>query len=334
MSTYWFTFDKISNEEPKNKIFYNHTVCLRTDKTIIEFYSETPVNKHKSKRKYDVDYYIPLLKSALQKAIRRKQTKIAVSISAQFLDQNPVEFLRRLVIYMLEDCYLMPTLLIRVVYLMGVVGVGEGKEYELSEDDKNFCLDVVYTLCLSDYKDDLSLVDFDIKQIHSLDLSNKMHQAICALFVRSEYGGTDGDMNFLRSLTMRWINRVEEGYEIEDELVKHNPSDITFPLYYYEGVDFHCYPSLMSDLKKLGAHIYLTNDEFRNMMWFGQSCVNKREWLFEDDDLIKKEKEYDLMFEKYQPVLKTIKSYLVLYAKNAYKTKPRVKTIDEYLKKV
>ncbi len=328
MYTYWYTFDKITNEKP-DKISYNHTVCLKTDKTIIEFYSINHVNKHKKKRKYDVDYYIPLLKSALQKAIRRKQTKIAVSIASQFLDQNPVEFLRRLVIYMLEDCYLMPNLLIRIVYLMGIVS----NNYELTDDDVNFCLDVVNTLCLSDYKDDLSLVDFDIKQIHSLDLSNKMHQGIFALFVRSEYGGTDGDMNFLRSLCMRWINRVEECYEIEDELVKHTPSDIIFPLYYVEGVDFHCYPSLMYELKKLGAHIYFTNDEFRNMMWFGQSCVNKRDWLFEDDDLINKQKEYDLMFEKYQPILKTIKPYLIMYAKEAYKTKPRIKTIDEYMKK-
>jgi hypothetical protein len=325
MATYWLSKDLISHEKPEC-IKFNETVCLRSDKTILEVYSSDAVHTIKSKRIYNVDYYIPLLKSALQKAIRRKQTKFAVSISAQFLDQNPIEFLRRLVIYMMEDCYLMPNILIHVVYLM----VACSCDYTLTEQDKEFCLDVVHTLCLCDYKDDLTLEDFDIKKIHTLDLSNKMNQAVVAIWIRSEYGGTDGDMNFLRSLCMRWIHRIGEGYEVEEELIKHNASDITFPLYYYEGVDFHCYPSLMYDLKKLGAHIYLTNEEFRTMMWYGQSCVNNRDWLFETDALNKQQKDYNIMFEKYKGVLSSIKPYLILYAKTAYKTKPRTKTIDEY----
>ena len=80
MTTYWLNQTSISKTKPET-IKYNHSVCLKDDKTILELYSSEVVTKIKTKRKYNVDYYIPLLKSALQKAIRRKEVKIALSIT-------------------------------------------------------------------------------------------------------------------------------------------------------------------------------------------------------------------------------------------------------------
>lgn len=276
-------------------------------------------------------YYVPLLKSALQKAIRRRDTTIAVKIAYQFLRQDTIEFLRRLPIYMLEDTYLQPTILIRCIWLMCAVYKG----WRLSEDDIRFLLGTVQTLCELEYYE---LLDMDTpcdtleKRIGELKgaLSPLEAGAIC-MWIRSEFGGLRGDILFLRNLANTWLDRDADGWELEETWIAwKDPLPSCNDLYYYEGVDFHCYPGL---LKEIGLHGHMTNEEFRRAMWYGQSCINVRDWLLPNDKTEEKTKYIQNMISIYQPIMLEMQARITPFAKKAWVAKNPAKTIDMYFAK-
>lgn len=98
-------------------------------------------------------YYVPLLKSALQKAIRRGLTGEACAIAYQLLRQDCIEFLRRLPIYMLEDTFVQPKMLIRCIWLMCSVYKG----WRLTKEDIRFLLGVIRVLCGLEYRELLDM---------------------------------------------------------------------------------------------------------------------------------------------------------------------------------
>lgn len=65
-----------------------------------------------------------LLKSHLQKCVRRSHTQLAVKTALTILRLNPGELLRRLPIIMLEDAHLFPASFISLVWLMAATSKG------------------------------------------------------------------------------------------------------------------------------------------------------------------------------------------------------------------
>lgn len=277
-------------------------------------------------------YYVPLLKSALQKAIRLQKTEDAVAIAYQLLRQDPTEFLRRLPIYMLEDTYLQCSALIRSIWLMCAVSKG----WKLTDDDIRYLLGLVELLCKLDYhelldmKNDCDTIDSRIMLLRgALTL---IEQAVVCIWIRSEFGGMNGDICFLRNLADTWLNRDKEGLEIEEEAVvlwqKAFPSCEN--LYLFEGVDFHCYPNLYKEIKNIGWEGTITNEEFRRVMWYGQSCINTRDWLFEDSDTVRVKEEHDRLLLLYGPLIASMRPYLEAFSKKAWLAKLPEKSIDMY----
>jgi hypothetical protein len=282
-------------------------------------------------------YYAPLLKSALQKAIRRRLTEAAIPIAYQFLRQEPVEFLRRLPIYMLEDTCLQPRVLIRCVWLMCAVYKG----WRLTEADIRFLLGVVQVLCTLDYKEHLRR-----DPCHTLENTlrglkgslSPLGAGAVATWVRSEFGGLKGDMAFLRNLASAWLERDAEGWEVEEaaEVGWVGPLPGEEGLYLFEGVDFHCYPRLRQTLIGMGwtGGELIGEEAFRRLMWVGQSGVNRRAWLFEEggegegdekgkrEELVEKQ-EGRLMMTAVRPFLET-------FARLAWQPRKAPKTIGEY----
>jgi hypothetical protein len=90
----------------------------------------------------DADYCVPLLKSNLQKAVRRCENEIAIQTSLAILQKEPMELLRRLPIIYIEDVCLMDSYPI-VVWLMMA-----DKDYgRLSKTDIDIILNIVNSLC-------------------------------------------------------------------------------------------------------------------------------------------------------------------------------------------
>ena len=65
-------------------------------------------------------YRVPLLKSNLQKAIRRGKTEVAISTALFLLQSNSIEFLRRLPIIFIEDVCLMDSISIPI-WLINII---------------------------------------------------------------------------------------------------------------------------------------------------------------------------------------------------------------------
>ena len=90
------------------------------------------------KCKYDV----PLIKSNLQKAIRRCDSQIAVQSTIALIQQCPMELLRRLPVICIEDVTLMDSFPILIWLMMA------DKDYgSLSKIDINIILNIVISLC-------------------------------------------------------------------------------------------------------------------------------------------------------------------------------------------
>lgn len=304
---YWFSNDQIT----KQNLGFSQHILIRSDQTKLH----VDIPQGSIVKPINSSYSSPLLKSCLQKAIRRKNVPISVSVASQMIEHYLADFLRRLSIIMMEDCYLLPKALVKIVWLM----IAVSKTYVLTQEDRTFLLDVVKTLALSEYKDDLTFVPFDVSQVHNLSLDSIMEQAVVALWFRSEYGGTKGDMKFLQSLCMRWIDRIKDGYTIEEVLEKHTIEETQAPIYFYEGVDFHCFPHLLMEIRKLGYSSSMTNEQFKQTMWFAQSGINKRSWLFPTKKLEEIQRELDEKESLYKISFKPMKPFLKRFSKWAFK---------------
>ncbi len=213
---------------------------------------------------------VPLLKSNLQKAIRRQKTDIAVSSALAIIQKDQIEFLRRLPIIYIEDVCLLDSYPISV-WLMMV-----GQDYTLTNLDIFILLKIVNDLCLINnyYDDNLSHnEDKKIFQITHEYLENHViADQLLALYYRSEYGGMKGDMLMLKNAIYHYYNLPTDmlttnfNYEIIQNI--NNSCEIL-----YEAIDFHPFPHIITSLVKQTG---LNYEEIKMCIWFAESGVNIR----------------------------------------------------------
>ena len=87
---------------------------------------------------------IPLLKSNLQKAVRRKKTEIAINSLRMLIRLDPLNLMRRLPIIIVEDTELHDSITIPVWMMLA-----EGN-YELKDKDESIFVDIIKNLCECD----------------------------------------------------------------------------------------------------------------------------------------------------------------------------------------
>ena len=147
----------------------------------------------------DLEEYSPeLLKSALQKAVRRKWTEAAVSLASHLVSQNPTAILRRLPIIILEDSILHP-LYPNLVWIM----IAYSKGYKLRVDDVHLILQIVVDICEYVYHDHLFLDEPPIPP-------DPEDPILRSVLLRTYYGGMPGDMRFLRHAIHIWEQRLKD----------------------------------------------------------------------------------------------------------------------------
>jgi hypothetical protein len=207
------------------------------------------------------EYDMPLLKSNLQKAIRRKQTDIAVSTLIAMLTISPTEVFRRLSVIFIEDVCLMSSISI-VVWLMMC-----DTDYILKKVDIFLLVNIVMSLCETDKyfadSDDIKEYAGGHREICDQD------DAILAVYYRSKYGGLKGDMAMLR----RAITYYLEGGDVIEtkwtQIVRFHHKVLIIP----EAIDFHPYPKLLWDITKVTR---VPRDVVKMTIWNVESGLNVR----------------------------------------------------------
>ena len=270
--------------DPENYKAFFENIPDETDKYLstkigIKLYYRVPKNKKAIVlSKIECKSNVPLLKSNLQKAVRRCQTEIAVKTALAIIQKEPIELLRRLPVIYIEDVCLMDSYPI-VVWLM----MAE-KEHNLDLNDIDILLHIVKSLseCQIFYDDSIDYKsDFELSHKNLQDLDGK--DSILAVYYRSQYGGMKGDMLMLRNSVYYYSERASEiektVYDCIDYANLRGNLEI-MP----EAIDFHPFPQMIQSLVK---QTNLDNNDIKQIIWFVESGVNIRK-----PDTLEKSREY------------------------------------------
>lgn len=255
MTTYWIRSEEftISHEKPEGTCYRPLTIstgmCIVVDRRVRGKELSSP---------REVQYPLPVLKSNLQKAIRRKKQEHALSTADYMISQYSVEFVRRLSVIMVEDTQIHTRYLSEIVWLM----VAMSRGYILTEFDRTVLLESVQACLTSSYRYNLKVG------------SSRRHQpndsVSLALYLRSIFGGMEGDIMFMERIR----NRYQEGTISVCSHTVELPAIDEFVLRTHllpESVDFHCYPNLLENVPRLT----------KEAVWWCLSSVNTREVIDE-----------------------------------------------------
>ncbi len=226
---------------------------------------------------------IPLLKSNLQKAIRRFQTNIAISTTILLLQLDPVELIRRLPIIYIEDVCLIDSLPIMTWFLMA------DKDYKITNLDKWYIVSFVKNLCeVKQFYPNEEKVPNDFTHEQLCQYPN--YDCLLAIFYRTFYGGMAGDMNMLETSIQYYIDNPSKvipktiynfaDFHIEPEVIILD-----------EAIDFHPFPKMLTYiminiLKDYDVSDDITGETVKKYIWLCESGIN-----FRKEKTIKTQKE-------------------------------------------
>jgi hypothetical protein len=272
---------KINHNERNKKCFiYDPANCkafftsrpLDTDtyvvtKTNVKLYYRFQTPKNIIIPTINVDFSIPLLKSNLQKAVRRSENDIAVQSALAIIQEKPMEFLRRLPIIYIEDVCLLDSYPI-VVWLMMA-----DKDYTLTTTDVDILLNIVNSLChYKDYFDDREKINKKTLFSHeSLQDYENCHELL-ALYYRSEYGGMKGDMQMLKNAISYYIDYPSKTRKTLYGWIDYAKIDTNLEIL-VEAIDFHPYPQMLPILSRMTQ---LEKDLIKEFIWYAESGYNIR----------------------------------------------------------
>lgn len=154
-----------------------------------------------------VHYYDELLKSALQKTVRRRLPWPAVRLAYQLLQQSPDECLRRLPVIVMEDGLAHPRLPF-LVWLM----IAHTKGWSLGLQHVLDVMQVVYELAACEWRDTIPSRRASRANpfLHEeVSDSQDARGLIASIMLRSCYGGMKGDIRFLRAFAHTWHRRFQ-----------------------------------------------------------------------------------------------------------------------------
>jgi|LauGreDrversion4_1035100.scaffolds.fasta_scaffold02598_4 hypothetical protein len=243
-----------------------------TTKSSVQLYYRSPVSLSKD---LDIQSHllipnqtlsVPLLKSNLQKAIRRGHNHIAIQSAIQLIHLDRTQFLRRLPIIYIEDVCLMDSFPI-VIWLM----MAE-KHYVLTVCDIDILLHCVNSLC--ECKKIVSHIDVLPKTYSHEYLENmNIHTQLLCLYYRSQYGGMHGDMRMLENAIEYYIQNPDSIERTQYDCINYREilqMDIEILV---QAIDFHCFPHMLSMLEKKTG---LDKTVIKDAIWNAESGYNIR----------------------------------------------------------
>jgi hypothetical protein len=215
---------------------------------------------------------LSLLKSNLQKAIRRKEKDIALHTTMRMiLNGTFIDLLRRLTIITFEDVILNSYYPAIVWYYVAL----STKSYQLTYHDVIFLYSYVGFLC---DLNETTYANFHYKgDVLSFEEVNH-HTMALSLFLRAQYGGFDGEINAMNDL----IQQIIQGNLLlsEEEITLLEPVECVDVTILDAAIDFHCFPSMLKRVCVAG----LSEDDAKRLIWTFDSSVNARKRATYDVD--------------------------------------------------
>lgn len=218
---------------------------------------------------------ISLLKSQLQKSIRRKLSDLSLNIAYQMINLSFNDFIRRLPIITLEDVIINQYYPI-LIWMMVAYSTGK---WSPNKNDILWLLSYVKYLCNIDFRENYSKIEFDTP---ICDFDNHFYNnLIYSLDLRKAYGGMKGDIKFIAWLIREWIQRFKDNSKYicalnsEIILITHFPK-LEF-IDFIEGVDFHHYPSIIKEIHS--KYYNLSHESIKTAIWHGSSKINYRKFI-------------------------------------------------------
>jgi hypothetical protein len=318
----------ILNKNKNNVKVWKQVIKLREPILSSEYLTIIDLQQHNTAKKpYNLEpeyiYNTSILKSNLQKTMRRQYIVQCLSTTLQLLKQDTAELLRRLPVIILEDTQYNHYTYTHLIWLM----IAHSKGYTLTEQDVQLIMDATATALMSDYRYDLQLEPTETQKYPECITS------YIAIQLRAIYGGLKGDQAFLKRLALRSVDfpdipEEKKSQLFEVDLKKIEPFN---PICHIiqQAIDFHCCPYLLEHIQELEPDI----KEVKEVIWWHWSSPNRR--LFIDDTIAKsyETEERDKTLEDY----KKIKHYLREFARKqiryvlvSHKEYVRQKTIKDY----
>ncbi|HEY1645849.1 MAG TPA: hypothetical protein VGF75_05775 [Candidatus Saccharimonadales bacterium] len=284
-----------------------------------------------------VPYSPSLLKSALQKSVRRGEVDKALSVAKSLLEKDARGCLRRLMVIVLEDGLLLPDY-DKLAILTDRIRL---KGSNLTEEDKSLVLSMVADLTALQWRDfDIGNPDF-AADYKLAKLADKELDLINAINLRVRLGGWQDDMRMLRGYAKIWNKRFAEktwdidklrsyfsGEKIEwADVACAKDEDILL-----EAIDFHCSPvgkillkkptvskliqEAMSPESRGWAGQWQSDEDILNkIVWCLRSGVSRKlvlwtgkpiDWLLADKIPEKYWDDFKRIYEKIEPELNNI----------------------------
>jgi len=323
-----FTLDSITPT-------FKHTINLSRVKTLAQpprLVLQTNIEvvaKTQFKIRPQRTYHVPLLKSALQKCVRRQKSQSAVRIAYQLIFQDINAFIRRLPVIMMEDAVL-HRCFPKVVWWMIAISKG----WKLSWENIVELLKIVYIISESPYhdripsfKDDKALIEPVAHFVGFLLQEVKIHEVfrtqIGSLILRALYGGMKGDVLFLYAFAERWCERftftrwseiwepyirIDTTIDIET-LLASSRFDLLDEDKISEAIDFHCFPQMIKDVHHVFPHF--SHDDIKSSIWYHRSGIYTKIYICKPEQYIKPQvDDYSKSVEEYRYIWNEIEKYV------------------------
>jgi hypothetical protein len=213
---------------------------------------------------------IPLLKSNIQKAIRRGNVSVAVSTALAIIQKDPIQLLRRLSIIYVEDVCMIDSFPI-VIWLMMA-----DSNYKMTSCDICIILQIVYSLCCCSHYFDFDVGDAgeacNMDYTHELLEKENCYNEVLCLHYRRLYGGLKGDMKLLLNAIKFYVQYPQK--IIQYQFLDSIPCSINRMVQILpESVDFHPFPGMISFIRKKTS---IDEQLIRDCIWFAESAYNIR----------------------------------------------------------
>jgi len=230
-----------------------------------------------------------LLKSHLQKNIRKKDFNRAIPTALHLMKLNMNEFLRRMIIIHIEDTFLHESLN-TLIWLMVAFST---KKFKMKKYIYEWLLGFVYITCstikidnynkklkFSNNKEFKTIYD-ELNNYEKINIDNEKISILYSLNIRIAYGGMDCDKRMIKKCIDLWKNRFSN----KDNKVKINTmrikpiniyvSELELDNWDYSAIDYHTNNNFTDFIMKKYSYIN-DSEDLKKIIWYNSSGINFR----------------------------------------------------------
>ena len=295
------------------------SICFKGN---FDYSKEESLLKHYKEIDTDIKN-IPILKSNLQKCIRRNIVNKSIKTSYNLIETDFLQFIRRISIIMLEDCVI-DSSFTTIVWMTSAF-----PEWEPNFIVKSWLLGLVYYLSDCKIREiynkgvKFNILNF-INDINSLDDVNK--SIIYSLEFRKSYGGMKGDMDMISYFSYTWFKRFVKKKKKFEGYIKNKKKNIKIeiPLSILDieiaSIDFHIFP--ISNILYKKFHRY-SKKSIEKAIWFKSSSLSNKSIAHFSSEEEKIENIYEKIWDKIKKDYIKLSYYFLKSNINVYHS-PRI----------